>query len=184
MTRFIWTLAFLALAFTNDPLASDGVVFDPHIRSNEPELLDAVADGARLSPTLRQLVDRLGASDVVVYLTSDRSPSPRTAGHLSLLAAVTGHRYLRVSIDRRYAGCQRIAILGHELHHAVEIADSRSVTDDTTLAALYRRIGFESAGPDREWFESAGAILAGRMIEKELQASGRYTEFTRRSWSR
>jgi hypothetical protein len=175
MTRLIWTLAFLFVAFTPDPLASERVEFDPHIRSAEPELLDAVADGAPLSPTLHHLVDRLDASDVVVYLSFDRSPAPRMAGHLSLISAVPGRRYVRVSIDRRLAGWQRIAILGHELHHAVEIAESPSVTDETTLVALYQRIGFRSDGDGvhRECFDSVGAILAGRSVEKELQPAGR-----------
>jgi hypothetical protein len=172
MTRFIWTLAFVFLLFTRDSPASERVVFDPHVRSSEQELLEALADGARVSPTLRQLVDRIEASDVVVYLTFDRSPSPATSGHPSLISAVPGRRYLRVSIDRRLAGCKRVAILGHELHHAVEIADAPSVTDDTALAALYRRIGFTSAHPHQECFESVGAMLAGRSVEKELQAKG------------
>jgi hypothetical protein len=173
MTRLTWTLAFLLHASTLDPLASERVVSDPHIRSTEPELLDAVADGALTSPTLHQLVERLEASDVVVYLTFDPSPSPHTSGHLSLISAVPGRRYLRVSIDRHRTGCQRIAILGHELHHAVEIAESPSVTDDATLMALYQRIGFKSAGAHLECFDSVGALLAGRIVEKELQAAAR-----------
>jgi hypothetical protein len=173
MTRLIWTLAFLFLASTLEPLASERVVPDPHIRSAEPELLGAVTDGAHASPTLHQLVERLEASDVIVYLTFDRSPAPHTSGHLSLISTVPGRRYLRVSIDRRYTACQRIAILGHELHHAVEIAESPSVTDDTTLVALYLRIGFRSAGAHLDCFDSVGAILAGRIVEKELQAAAR-----------
>jgi hypothetical protein len=177
MTRSIWTLAFLFLALTLQPLAHEG--FDPHIRSSEPELLDAVARGVDVSPTLRALVDRLETSDVVVYLAFDRSPSPQLAGHLSLITAAGGRRYLRVAIDRRNAGCQRIAILGHELQHAVEIAESPSVTDEAALAALYRRIGFRSEGGHIDCFDSVGAILAGRTVEKEVR--DRYTEFTRGS---
>ena len=54
----------------------------------------------------------------------DRAPSRATAGHISLLTASGGRRYLRVSLDRNLLGCERIAILAHELHHAVEIAES------------------------------------------------------------
>ena len=171
MTRLIWTLAFLFVAFTPNPLASEHAVIDPHIRSATPELVDAVADGALLSPTLHQLVERLDASDVVVYLRFDQSPPPRLSGHLSLISAVAGRRYVRVSIDQHQAGWQRIATLGHELYHAVEVAESPSVTDDTTMIRLYQRIGFRSEGPRRDCFESVGAILAGRTVEKELQAA-------------
>ena len=180
MTGSIWTPVLFVLLLLAVPLrAADPPLRDPHIRSTEPELLDALAEGIRRSPTLRDLVDRLETSDVVVYLTFDRSWSPQLAGHLSLMTAVPGRRYLRVSFDRRNAGCRRLAILGHELHHAVEIAESPAVVDDATLAALYRRIGFRSYGAHGECFDSVGAILAGRMVEKEALA--RYTEFTRGS---
>jgi hypothetical protein len=141
----------------------------------EPEIRAALAHGVSASPTLQRLVDTLDASDVVVYVQFDRKPSPSMAGHLSFLAAVPGRRYLRVSIDRRLAGCHRIGILGHELQHAVEVAESRRVTDERTLAELYQRIGFRSGGSGSDCYESVSAILSGRMVEKEALG---YTEFT------
>lgn len=177
MTRSIRPLALLslALALAAAPPAAGAAPDDPHVRSLEPEILDAIAQGRRVSPTLHRLLDTLEASDVVVYLAFDRSPSPSLAGHLSFLTAVPGRRYLRVSIARRLVGCQRLAILGHELQHAVEIAESRRVTDQTTLAELYRRIGFRSTGSHLDCYDSVGAILAGRTVAKEMQ---RYTDFT------
>jgi hypothetical protein len=172
MTRSIRTLAFLSFALAAAPLSAGPARLDPHIRSTEATLLDALAQGARVSPTLQRLLDRLEASDVVVYLVFDRSPSPQLAGHLALMTTVPGRRYLRVSIDPRNTGCRRIAILGHELQHAVEIAESPTAIDDATLSALYRRIGFRSNVCSRSGcFDSAGAILAGRMVEKEVFAA-------------
>jgi hypothetical protein len=169
MTCSLRTLACLFVALTFAPPGAAGATCpDPHIRSTDTELLDALAQGARVSPTLRRLVDRLEASDVVVYLMFDPRASPELAGHLSLLTAVRGRRYLRVSIDRRTNGCRRIAILGHELQHAVEIAEAPWVTSEATLAALYRRIGFSSGIGRLDCFDSAGAILAGRTVEKEM----------------
>jgi hypothetical protein len=180
MTRSTWTLAFLFLAmFTASPRSAAPSTDDPHVRSTEPELIAALSQGVSFSPTLRDLVDRLTASDVVVYLAFDRSMSPHVAGHLSLITATPGRRYVRISIDRRNVGCQRIAILGHELQHAVEIAESPAVVDETTLVGLYRRIGFRSAGAHVDCFDSVGAILAGQTVRKEVLA--RYTEFTRGS---
>ena len=172
MTRLIWTLAFVFLAVTlHAPHAFAHEAFAPHIRSDEPDLLDALTTGAGLSPTLRALVDRLDSSDVVVYLRFGRSSSPTMAGHLSFITAAAGRRYLQVTIDRRPMGCRRIAILGHELQHAVEIAASPAVTGEPSLAELYRRIGFRSGGAYPECFDSAGAILAGRSVEKEVLAA-------------
>ncbi len=180
MTRTTWTLAFLFVSlFTAVTPASGDGLRDPHIRSNESELLTAVRDGARLSPTLQHLVEGLEASDVVVYLMFSREESPRMAGHIAWLTKAAGRRYLRISIDRRTLGCDRIAILGHELHHAMEIAESPAVTDEVSLGGLYRRIGFKSAVGKADCFDSAGAILAGQLIKRETRE--RYTELTSRT---
>jgi hypothetical protein len=115
MTRSISMLALFLFALSLHTSAAELAAPDPHIRSSEPDLLDDLARGAHVSPTLTRLIDRLERSDVVVYLMFDRTMTPASAGHISLIAAVPGRRYLRISIDRRMAGCQRLAILGHEL---------------------------------------------------------------------
>jgi hypothetical protein len=181
MTRSTWTLAFLFLALISARTAGiSSDIGDPHIRSSEAELLAAVHDGIHLSPTLQHIVGRLETSDVIVYLMFNRpAAAARPTAHISLLATSAGRRYLRVTIDRSSTGCERIALLGHELHHALEIAESPSVTDEAGLAALYRRIGFRSVNDHTDCFDSVGAILAGQLIARELR--GRYTDLTFRS---
>ena len=160
MTRSIRTLALFLFALTAHTRAAEPDLRDPHIRSDELDLLDDLAKGAHVSPTLRRLIDRLESSDVVVYLMFDRAMAPNTAGHLSLITTVPGRRYLRIAIDRRNAGCQRLAILGHELQHAVEIADAPSVTDQRAVASLYSAIGFRSDNGRDDCFDSRLAIEA------------------------
>jgi hypothetical protein len=170
MTRSIWTLVVLWLALTVAPAAAERNPRDRHLRSTDPELVDLIADGVGASPTLQRLVERVEASDVIVYLMFDRSPSPSAAAHISLLTAVPGRRYLRISFDRRYAGAQRLALLGHELQHAVEIADAPSVADDEGVAALYKSIGFRS-DRRRECYDSRLAIETGRQVQREILAA-------------
>jgi hypothetical protein len=158
MIRAIWTLA-LVLSLN-----------DPHIRSPYPELLDAVSLGARTSPTLRDLVDRIEASDVVVYLANDSAPSPFVAAHLSFISAAGGRRYLMVTVNRQYMGCQLMALLGHELQHAAEIADEPSVVDERSMSAHYRRIGFRT-GSQAEQYDSAAAIETGRRIMRDVTSA-------------
>ena len=166
MTRSIWTLALFLLVLHTHALAADLTVRDPHVRSLE--LLDDLKKGAHASPTLKALLDRLETSDVVVYLTFDHAMPAHMAGRVSLMVAVPGRRYLRISIDRRSVGCQRLAILGHELQHAVEIADATEATDQASVASLYRRIGFRSESGPRASFDSRLAIETGQRVRREV----------------
>jgi hypothetical protein len=166
MTRSMVALAVFLFATSFAASAAENPR-DPHIRSTEHELSDELARGARQSPTLSRLVDHLEMSDVVVYLTFDRMPTSNTAGRISLIAAAPGRRYLRVSIDRRIGGCQRLALLGHELQHAVEIADAMEVVDAEGVASLYKRIGFRS-DRGRDCYDSQLAIQTGQRIQREV----------------
>jgi hypothetical protein len=171
MTRSIWMLALFLLVLHTHMFAAEFPVRDPHVRSLELELLDDLQKGAHASPTLKSLLDRLETSDVVVYLMFDHAMPEHIAGRISLMAAVPGRRYLRVSIDRRNIGCQRLAILAHELQHAVEIADEAEATDQERVASLYRRIGFRTGQGLKPSFDSELAIQTGQQVRREVLSS-------------
>jgi hypothetical protein len=171
MIRSFLTLAFFLLPTLTACPTAQSAARDPHLRSVEVELLDDLEIGVRVSPTFRHLIARLEESDVVAYLMFDRSLTPNIAGHVSLISAVGGRRYLRISIDRRTAGCQRLAILGHELQHAVEIAEAADAVDQETMASLYRRIGFRSANGRQDSFDSRLAIETGQQVRREALAA-------------
>jgi hypothetical protein len=169
MTRSIPTAAVLLVLFSITRVsAADSAAPFPHIRSNQSALLEAVDQASRASATFRQLAERLSASDVIVYLHYRMAGEPGLAGATSFMSAAGGLRYLRVSIDPRLLGCQRLALLGHELQHAVEIAAAPSVVDQQSLEALYRSVGFRSPAACARCFESADAIAAGRRIQREV----------------
>ena len=168
MARSISTAALLFLISIIRLRAADNAAPFPHIRSNQPALLEAVEAASRVSRTFRRIAERISASDVVVYLQYRMASEPGLAGATSFMSAAGGVRYLRVSIDPRLSGCQRFALLGHELQHAVEIADAQSVVDQQSLEALYRSVGFQSPAACRRCFESADAIAAGQRIQREV----------------
>lgn len=168
MVRTIATLAFFWCASMPASAGDHGrhcEPRDPHIRATAPALASALAEGVLESPTLEALVERIEASDLLVYLTFDRAMMPSTAGHITLMGSAGGRRYVRLSVNPRFDGRQRLAILGHELRHAVEIADAEAVIDQPSLRSLYRRIGFRSG---ERSFESDAAIAAGRQVQDEL----------------
>jgi hypothetical protein len=70
----------------------------------------------------------------------------KIVGLTHFIAYAGEQRYLRITIDASVHGDTAVALLGHELQHAVEIARAPWVTNETRLAHLYRHIGHESAG--------------------------------------
>lgn len=170
MIRTGRTLAFFLLAIFTVNAARAGDPPDPyaHIRSKERLLLHLIDDAASRSSTFRHLIDRLSLSNVVVYVEYDAALLRDIAGRLSFVSAAGGVRYVRVGISRQYAGWALQAILGHELQHAVEIAEAPEVVDVPSLVALYERIGFGDQRLGRRWFESAAAQAIARRVQREL----------------
>lgn len=136
--------------------------------------LALVQTAADRSAIVQGLLDDLERSDLVVYIM-DAMPGA-FVGRKSALTFVSGSsdtRYLMIRIDSmRLPLPARIAALGHELYHALEVAAAPGVKDGVGLASLYRRIGWEtSAGR----FESRGAQEATFQISRQL-AHGERTQ--------
>ncbi len=140
-----------------------------HVRTTDSRMRAAMADGIAGSAFFRDLVAQLDASDVIVYVENDCQMPPPLAGRLTFMSSTGGHRYVLVRIACTLDGRAQIAMLGHELRHAVEIADADSIVDEPSLAVAYQDIGFASnvmaAGTG---FDSRAAIEAGRRVWDEL----------------
>ncbi len=141
----------------------------PHVRTNDSRMRAAIADGIAGSAVFRDLVAQLDASDVIVYVENDCLMPAPLAGRLTFMSSAGGLRYVLVRIACTLEGRAQIAMLGHELRHAVEIADAGSIVDQPSLAEAYQRIGFLSgvmrAGPG---YDSHAAIETGRRVWEEL----------------
>jgi len=100
-------------------------------------------------------------------------------GHVGILTTTaSGQRYLVIELACGRIGLTTMATLGHELYHALEIAQEPSIFDARTLAAFYRRHGIETGGiAGRQTFETEGAEQAGRQARREL------TDNTRHTWN-
>ena len=137
-----------------------------HVRTMDKRLRNVIDEGLARSALFRGLITRLDGSDVIVYIEPECPMSSRLFGRLRLLGVGGDRRYVNVRISCMLTVTEQIAALGHELRHAVEIADAPSVVDNASLAALYRRIGF-SVSLEGNRFESAGAIAAGRRARQD-----------------
>ena len=163
-------LLFMFLVAT--PTASTAQIFDEdphnHIRTTDRRLIRLLHDGVRDSDTFRRLVDRLRRSDVIVYL--ECGAGTRWAdGRLTFMSAVGGYRYVHIRVARLASADVQIALIGHELRHAVEIADAPAVVDGDTLAREYERIGFANAHQvTGVSYDSDAAVGAGYQVLREL----------------
>jgi len=152
-----------------------------NVRASDNELVALLADGVKKSATLRALTDRLSKSDVIVYVRPDVLSRNANQGHLSFLSSSGGYRYLVVHLPVGQSKQQQIAMLGHELQHAVVIADASSVIDSDTLRKEFERIGkVTMAANGRDFsFDSQAATDARQRILREMSGDGPAVASTR-----
>jgi hypothetical protein len=138
-----------------------------HTRPLTPGAAALLADATTRSSIVRTLLQDLERTDVVVYLSDSMTGwagEPRA--YLSFVSSPASTRYLVVRIDhRRLAPFERIAWLGHELRHALEVAAAPDVKDAGGLTHLYRRIGWEDT---KGRFESDAARAIGHRVRNQL----------------
>lgn len=145
-------------------------------RASSSHVRGATADAAELldeliarSTTVRDLVNRLDHSDVLIYVRYQWFSTATLRGRIGFLAANQHRRLLAIEIGCRYTRTDQLVALGHELQHGVEIADAPEVWDARSLAAFYTSIG-EPMGhvAQSETYETAAAAEMGRRIRSEL----------------
>ena len=139
---------------------------DPHVRTTEPKVASLIDLGLTGSATFRQLVDQLNGSDVVVYVALKQTRDGLGAYLAHDVVVAGGRRYLHVAIETLGTDRHIAARLGHELQHAVEVAQAPDVRDAATLEQLFTRLDVRSIC--RGCFETAAALKVQSDIETEL----------------
>src|SRR6266481_4672917 len=94
----------------------------PHVRPESPMLRALTAQSAARSPLVQAMIDRLDHTDVVVYIRHRTFGSVMLDGRIGILSAVGQRRYLVIELACDRSELVQMATLGHELHHALEIA--------------------------------------------------------------
>lgn len=158
----------------------------PCIRASDPGIVALLQRGLSASPTFRRLYQQLSESDLIVHL--ERGPQPwLSAGFNQFVAEVAERRFVRITLNVAQIDDDAVALLGHELQHAVELAGEPEVNDLDEYERLYRRIGFRSCARELPCFDTVAAVSTGRAVRRELRgrsgplsslarAGGRYDE--------
>ena len=134
------------------------------VRSENPLLSAAIVQGAERSTTFRRLIERIDATDGLVYVMEGKcGQGVRACLHMSLELSGT-NRLLRILVNpRRAPGCELMGSIGHELQHALEALSNPNVRTSFGLSSFFHQIVPE--GPRR--FETPEEIQAGLAVEKE-----------------
>jgi len=153
----------------------------PHVRPETVEARELLDTLSARSPSGRRLLDRLNDADVIVYVRHRRFAVSTLEGRISIVRSrPTGTRFLIVELACGRPQIDQLATLGHELLHAVEIADAAGVIDARTLAAHYSKIGFRvEISSLSEAYETSAARDVSNQIRRELFATAARTSHDR-----
>jgi hypothetical protein len=162
-----WAVAAMVAAcawLTAIPAWAEGV------RPLQPRGTRLLEDGVRRSEVLRLLVNAIAESDLVVYVDlEDRDPNgtTRVEAHLRFAGATAATRYLEVWLQPRQTDDRLVALLAHELQHAVEVACVPAVRSAAAFRTFYEKAG-RSANRDR--FCTSAAEQVTGLVGRELAA--------------
>ena len=149
-----------------------GVALSPNVRSTDPLIAEALADTIQQSAVVRELVDVIEDSNLIVYLAWGDCPKPAIAC-LMMAGGSADVRYVRINFRlpeglgqaRAWHRSDLSVSIAHELQHAAEIALWPEVIDGATLQAAYVRRGLDRGG---RHLDTDAAIHAGEARHAEL----------------
>src|SRR5436189_4442 len=109
------------------------------VRAADNHVKRLLEEGLKRSVTFGDLVAAVNASDVIVYIQRVDRLGPTIAGQLMIVPVPNAQRYLRIQILNHLSPEESIALIGHELRHALEVAAAPDVRDQQGLIDLYER---------------------------------------------
>jgi hypothetical protein len=136
------------------------------VRAADQRVHGYLAEGLQRSRTFARLFAELGASDVIVYIERVMTLPRDTMGRLTMVQSPTPQRYLRIQIRSDLSTMEAIALIAHEMRHALEVAAEPTVRDTTGMIKLYETIGHSSGG--EHVYDTTAAQDAGRQVRREL----------------
>jgi hypothetical protein len=162
-------VVFTALALIATDAASIATAAH-HVRALNPGAQRVIDDGVTYSPSVRALIERLEGSDVIVYVQEARAPIGSMHGSLTFVSNTGMARYLLIRLFGR-SRMQQVSILGHELQHAVEIAERPDIVDEVSLMRAYARFGTvirSNAAGGTHLADTAAAVAMARRVWREV----------------
>jgi hypothetical protein len=140
-----------------------------HVRSTDPRAQQWLKIGAAESQTFRTLLNTLAESDLIVHV----QPVDRlmTAGQTYFVTATPTVRYIRIEVAPRGNVNEMVALIGHELQHAVEISKEPRIRDRQALSLFYK--GMPGNSMSTTEYDSVAARVIEDRVRREMWAASR-----------
>ena len=137
-------------------------------------MLETLRDGCSRSATFKTLVDQLSDTNVIVYIERGICGFGHYKAclpHSVVLAG--GNRFIRIVVDPGENGAPELALIAHELQHALEIAGAPNVRSGDDITALFHRIGRSPHCPrgTPDCYETGAALAMGDRVLDEVLVS-------------
>ncbi len=140
-----------------------------HVRTTDPRVQGWIRTGAADSQTFWNLLTILGESDLIVHVQAVDRLS--TAGQTYFVTSTPTVRYVRVEVVAGGNANEMIALIGHELQHAVEIALESRIRDRQALSQFYRGLSGNSTAKTE--YDSVAARVAEDRVRREIAGAAR-----------
>ncbi|MCX6551104.1 MAG: hypothetical protein NTY02_08875 [Acidobacteria bacterium] len=160
----VLTLALAGPAAAAEPSAAT------HVRPINAAGAALMADAQQKSQTIRDLVATLEASDVIAYVRPASRQVGEVESDLRFLASSKVQRFVLIKIGSDRSADRQVELLGHELRHAVEVAQAKWVKDGRDFGRFYVMIG-SSAYDNGHPYETADAHKAELAVHRDLRAA-------------
>jgi len=166
------TLAILVTVFSGSIPSSGGASL--HVRSTDAQILQKLQEGYSRSATFRALVDQLEGTSTIVYVERGICAFGHFKACLPHAITVVGDtRFLRILVEEGREGAPELALIGHELQHALEIAREPNIRSAEDITRLFGRIGRSTHCPrgTPDCYETSAARAAGDAVLREILGS-------------
>lgn len=147
--------------------ARSSTTTDPHLRPAEPSANALVADALDRSTVIRDLAAQLDRTDVVAYVRIARHVDSGRPSSIHFLGRSPYSRYMVILVDEALTPDRQIALIGHELQHAVDMADADWITDSLRMDQYFTLCGWKLSYPEHG-FETLSALRTERRVGQEL----------------
>lgn len=137
----------------------------PRVRPLSDRSDRLLAVGRELSPTIKAMLARVEASDIIMQLDLSLDMDVPNAV-TRLVTSTPDFRYVRVSINPRLSPLRRLELLAHELQHVLEIAADPTVRTQHAMRDYFTRIGRRERHNNA--FETDAAINVEHVVRAEV----------------